>query len=65
MQKFQNLLQQKSEEEIQKEYLLLQGELETFMLKSEQLERLVFIQNLLTQRQQDSVSQSPVSENLL
>lgn len=59
------LLQQKSYEEVQQEYLLLERELETYMLKSEQLERLVFIQSLLEQRRQGDGSGNPVTEDML
>lgn len=61
----QNLLSQKTAEEITQEYKLLEHELESYMLKSEQLERLVFVQNLLIQRQKEPISRNPLAEDLL
>ena len=57
-------LQQKTDEETRQEYQLLERELETYLLKSEQLERLVFIQTLLEQRRQ-SGGGAPTSEDML
>lgn len=58
------MLQGKSAEETRQEYLLLERELETYMLKSEQLERLVFIQSLLEKRRQDGTSAN-LTEDML
>ena len=44
---------------------LLERELETYMLKSEQLERLVFIQNLLEKRRSNDGNSGPMSEDML
>lgn len=59
------LLQNKSTEDMAQECLLLERELETYMLKSEQLERLVFIQNLLEERRQGGGNGGPMSEDML
>lgn len=59
------VLQSKTPEDMAQEYLLLERELETYMLKSEQLERLVFIQNLLEQRRQGGGNGGPTSEDML
>lgn len=59
------VLQNKTPEDMAQEYLLLERELETYMLKSEQLERLVFIQNLLEQRRQGGGNGGPTSEDML
>lgn len=59
------VLQQKPREEMHQEYLLLERELETYMLKSEQLERLVFVQNLLEQRRNSDGGGAPTSEDML
>ena len=58
-------LENKSPEETAQEYLLLERELETYMLKSEQLERLVFIQNLLEERRHNDGNSGPMSEDML
>ena len=55
----------KTAEEIKQEYKMLERELENFMLKSEQLERLVFIQELLARRQSDMASNTPIAEETL
>ncbi len=60
-----SLLNHKSSEEITQEYRLLERELESYLLKSEQLERLVFVQNLLTERQKKALSDHPLAEDLL
>lgn len=60
-----NLLAKKTAEEVAQEYKLLERELESYMLKSEQLERLVFVQNLLEKRQQETLSDSPLAEDML
>lgn len=44
---------------------LLERELETYMLKSEQLERLVFIQNLLEKRRSNDGNSGPMSEDMM
>lgn len=59
------ILQQKPQEEINQEYLLLERELESYMLKSEQLERLVFVQGLLEERRNSGGSGAPTSEDRL
>ncbi len=60
-----SLMNHKSSEEISQEYKLLERELESYLLKSEQLERLVFVQNLLTERQKKTLSEHPLAEDLL
>lgn len=59
------VLQNKTPEDMVQEYLLLERELEAYMLRSEQLERLVFIQNLLEQRRQGGGNGGPTSEDML
>lgn len=59
------ILQNKTPEDMAQEYLLLERELETYMLKSEQLERLVFIQDLLEKRRQGGGNGTPTSEDML
>lgn len=58
-------LNRKSPEEIAREYALLERELESFLLKSEQLERLVFIQDLLAERQRAVLADNPLKEEAL
>lgn len=59
------ILGPKSDEEIAREYALLERELESFLLKSEQLERLVFIQDLLAERQRAIHVSAPLKEESL
>ncbi len=59
------LLNRKTNEEILQEYKLLERELESYILKSEQLERLVFVQTLLEQRQNTSVEDTALTEDML
>ncbi len=60
-----NLLNKKTQEEILEEYKLLERELESYILKSEQLERLVFVQNLLANRQKETGADSTLTEDQL
>jgi hypothetical protein len=60
-----SFLEQKNPEDIVREYSFLERELENYLLKSEQLERLAFVQNLLTERQKEVSVDGPLAENLL
>lgn len=59
------LLDSRSDGDIRDEYKRLEGELETYMVRDEQLERLCFVQNLLETRQQEIAAEDPLDESLL
>lgn len=59
------LLNERSDEEIRQEFKRLEGELETYMIRDEQLERLCFVQDLLEQRQKQIVEENALDEKLL
>ena len=52
----QKLLGEVLDENIRQEFQRLEGELESYMTKDEQFERLCFVQNLLVQRQKELLS---------
>ena len=59
------LLGTRSEEAILQEFKRLEGELESYMIHDEQLERLCFVQELLEKRQLSIVEEEALAENLL
>jgi hypothetical protein len=59
------LLHQRTDEDIRQEFKRLEGELETYMIRDEQLERLCFVQDLLEQRQKDICEENALEEKLL
>ena len=59
------LLDSHTEEEIRQEFKRLEGELETYMIRDEQLERLCFVQDLLEARQKAITDENALDEKLL
>lgn len=59
------LLGSRTDDEIRHEYKRLEGELESYMIRDEQLERLCFVQDLLASRQGESASEEALDESLL
>ena len=59
------LLESRTDEDIRHEYKRLEGELESYMIRDEQLERLCFVQDLLTSRQKEIGAEEALDEKLL
>lgn len=59
------LLDSRTDEEVLSEYKRLEGELESYMIRDEQLERLCFVQDLLEARQNTVADQDALDEKLL
>lgn len=59
------MLDSRTDVEIQNEYKRLEGELETYMIRDEQLERLCFVQELLEARQKEITAEDALDESLL
>lgn len=59
------LLDSRTDLEIRQEYKRLEGELETYMIRDEQLERLCFVQELLATRQQEIAAEDALDEKML
>jgi len=59
------LLEDKSEDKVREEFKRLEGELESYMIRDEQLERLCFVQDLLELRQKAIGSEDALDEKLL
>ena len=59
------LLGSRTDEEIQHEYKRLEGELESYMIRDEQLERLCFVQELLQSRQSEGGEGNALDESQL
>jgi hypothetical protein len=59
------MLGSRTDLEIQNEYKRLEGELETYMIRDEQLERLCFVQELLEARQKEISAEDALKESLL
>lgn len=59
------LLDSRTDAEILQEYKRLEGELETYLIRDEQLERLCFVQELLASRQQKIGAEEALDEKLL
>jgi len=59
------LLEDKSEDKVREEFKRLEGELESYMIRDEQLERLCFVQDLLAKRQQNLSDSDALAEKLL
>ena len=56
------LLGGSDDEKIRQEFKRLEGELESYMIRDEQLERLCFVQELLLQRQKDIAEEDALAE---
>ena len=59
------MLDSRTDTQIQSEYKRLEGELETYLIRDEQLERLCFVQELLAARQREISAEDALDEGLL
>ena len=59
------LLGARTDEQTREEFKRLEGELESYMIRDEQLERLRFVQGLLAKRQEEIGDEDAIAEKLL